>query len=727
MKPNIRHVNGRTWLEAFKNRESVLSKADVGYFETVTVTKRSALEQDLKIVVQGKMRLTVVLIILSSSLQLYQEVIAVAVKANPYGINIPYPYGAKDPLESPPISRDLSMGDTMLTPGQLESWRKGLDMSGITKGSERRIYYWPKAVIPYHIDCSLKNMPRALAVIDAAILEWQAATCIRFIQRTTEKDYLVFLRDNSCWASQGRVDGPSLISVGHGCEYRNVISHLIGHVVGLWHPQNRIDRNDYVRIFWQNIDAVERSSFRTVDDTDGSSGPYDYSSIMHYPWDAFTNSGRRTMLALQLVKGMPYKKISSLDALQVSVLYNCQPPKFAKAKIKKARNIPASRDHLKGCVDRNSRCPEWAAAGYCGRDRFVDENCKTSCNMGCGEKVDDNCKDQYQSCPIWARMGYCSRKRLAVGCKRSCGGCKRKKEKISNSPPPAKKRKECTDKYMFCKRWSALGYCKKHKRLSVICKASCTEECKKIKTTPRPTTLPPYAKKLDSLSVLTLRASFPTDTGRGWEFGKGILCFNRNSYCNSLPLKKCETDKWMQENCAKTCKLKECDDVIYKPAEKCAYPLGVSYGGIKGRLPDSAFSASSHFNYNMWKAAPENGRLYLTDDPKSKKIGAWCAAGSGKGSWLQVDLGKNRTIGYIATQGRDKYYEKVREYKIAVSFDGKNFQDYKEDGKVRVFDGNCDHFTPVMNRFRSPILTRFVRIYPTKFNFACLRMELYGC
>ena len=41
-----------------------------------------------------------------------------------------------------------------------------------------------------------ENMPRALAVIDAAILEWQAATCIRFIQRTTEKDYLVFLRDN---------------------------------------------------------------------------------------------------------------------------------------------------------------------------------------------------------------------------------------------------------------------------------------------------------------------------------------------------------------------------------------------------------------------------------------------------------------------------------------------------------------------------------------------------
>ena len=59
----------------------------------------------------------------------------------------------------------------------------------------------------------------------------------------------------SCWSSQGKINGPSLISVGLGCEFRNVISHLIGHVVGLWHPHNRIDRGDYIQIFWQNIDA----------------------------------------------------------------------------------------------------------------------------------------------------------------------------------------------------------------------------------------------------------------------------------------------------------------------------------------------------------------------------------------------------------------------------------------------------------------------------------------
>ena len=79
---------------------------------------------------------------------------------------------------------------------------------------------------------------------------------------------------------------------------------------------------------------------------------------------------------------------------------------------------------------------------------------------------------------------------------------------------------------------------------------------------------------------------------------------------------------------------------------------------------------------NMWKAAPENGRLYLTDDPKSKKIGAWCAAGSGKGSWLQVDLGKNRTIGYIATQGMQSIYDREVYYHIHPRFYLLKFNQY---------------------------------------------------
>ena len=46
----------------------------------------------------------------------------------------------------------------------------------------------------------------------------------------------------------------------------------------------------------------------------------------------------------------------------------------------------------------------------------------------------------------------------------------------------------------------------------------------------------------------------------------GVLCMDRNGYCKNLAPMKCESDTWMKENCAGTCKTNTCDKVIYRPA-----------------------------------------------------------------------------------------------------------------------------------------------------------------
>ena len=47
---------------------------------------------------------------------------------------------------------------------------------------------------------------------------------------------------------------------------------------------------------------------------------------------------------------------------------------------------------------------------------------------------------------------------------------------------------------------------------------------------------------------------------------------------------------------------------------------------------------------------------------------------------------------------------------------------------LKVFDGNCDHVTPVLNSLESAQTARYIRIYPIKyFGAACLRVEVYGC
>ncbi len=60
--------------------------------------------------------------------------------------------------------------------------------------------------------------------------------------------------------------------------------HLIGHVLGFFHEQSRSDREDYVKIIYENIQPDKITDFEyypsSVISTFGF--PYDYSSIMHF-------------------------------------------------------------------------------------------------------------------------------------------------------------------------------------------------------------------------------------------------------------------------------------------------------------------------------------------------------------------------------------------------------------------------------------------------------------
>ena len=52
--------------------------------------------------------------------------------------------------------------------------------------------------------------------------------------------------------------------------------------------------------------------------------PYDYSSIMHYPWTAFSKNGKKTLEPIRPLNGKtPYVKLSDDDALQARRMYKC--------------------------------------------------------------------------------------------------------------------------------------------------------------------------------------------------------------------------------------------------------------------------------------------------------------------------------------------------------------------------------------------------------------------
>lgn len=68
----------------------------------------------------------------------------------------------------------------------------------------------------------------------------------------TESKLSLFLR---CWSMVGDLQTGQNLSIGSGCDYRAIVEHEILHALGFYHEQSRMDRDDYVNIWWDEIIA----------------------------------------------------------------------------------------------------------------------------------------------------------------------------------------------------------------------------------------------------------------------------------------------------------------------------------------------------------------------------------------------------------------------------------------------------------------------------------------
>lgn len=192
--------------------------------------------------------------------------------------------------------------DTNSHPNALESGRSkaGVDLSAVDA------VYWRQGLIPVSFERGFTSSEKALFF--AACETWSIAAKIKCREKTdSDRKYLrVTFSEPGCFSQYGQSQSKDFTwmnlarSIPAGphapqgtCLTKGIITHELGHALGMIHEHQRPDRDQYVIVHSENV--VPGSTNFTKFKVARNMGPYDFLSIMHYTRYNSSANGHPTM------------------------------------------------------------------------------------------------------------------------------------------------------------------------------------------------------------------------------------------------------------------------------------------------------------------------------------------------------------------------------------------------------------------------------------------------
>ncbi|KAJ1168015.1 hypothetical protein NDU88_008397 [Pleurodeles waltl] len=168
------------------------------------------------------------------------------------------------------------------------------------------------------------------AKVSAAMQDIATMTCVTFVPRLTERDYLHIFSGTGCWSPYGKQGGAQMTSLAAGsCLKQGTIQHELMHNLGFYHEHPRKDRDTYINIMWRYVDQdtrlgpMRRMLLCSVDYRE-KPGAQSVKSAR----TAYSNTpGKSTLVPKPdpTVRIGQRAGISNLDVAKINALYSCDP------------------------------------------------------------------------------------------------------------------------------------------------------------------------------------------------------------------------------------------------------------------------------------------------------------------------------------------------------------------------------------------------------------------
>jgi len=220
-------------------------------------------------------------------------------------------------------------GDIVLTPEQMDSFVE--DYAGSRNAILDTRKLWTNKVLYYQ---TTGLTTAQVTAVETALAAISAASCVKFQKRTTANaNYVnVVVSNTGCYSSVGMVGGAQTLNLqtntpGNGCFRHGTIIHEFLHALGFYHMQSTHNRDDFVRIVWDKIQAGTENNFNkyTSSQVTNFNVLYDYGSVLHYSEYGFSTDGSKTIVPLQSTSADIGQRVgmSAGDISKLKSQYSC--------------------------------------------------------------------------------------------------------------------------------------------------------------------------------------------------------------------------------------------------------------------------------------------------------------------------------------------------------------------------------------------------------------------